>query len=99
MPIVNWKLKVSGKEKKNKNTQHLWEKYKGKIMTIRERDRVKMTQKALDQGLHKPGYLPIEPSFTGTVISVLPSGSLRILRDRRKDIVRYHPSFWEKLDE
>jgi len=63
---------------------------------IKLRDRVKMTDDAIRGGLHSCNGLPIESSSTGILISILPNGHYRVLRDRRKAIETYHPSFWEK---
>ena len=62
---------------------------------LKEGDRVRMTKIAIDQHLHKVGRLPIEPSSTGVVISILPDNFIRVLRDNRKDIRKYHIKFWE----
>lgn len=65
-------------------------------MKFKEGDRVRMSPRALKAKLHIPGSLPIESSSTGVIISILPNGHIRVLRDKRKDIQRYHPDFWIK---
>jgi hypothetical protein len=61
---------------------------------MKERDFVRMTQKALDQNMHKAGRMPIEPSSTGIVTSIRPP-YVYVLRDGRKTVTKYHMRFWE----
>jgi len=63
------------------------------------RDRVRMTKKALEQCLDGKLWHGGPPSSKGVVISVTRTGFLRVLRDNRKTVESYHPSFWENTQE
>lgn len=60
---------------------------------MKEGDRIKMTDKAIKQGLggFKPGF---GVSTTGVVISYNPP-FINVKRDNRKSIETYHESFWK----
>ncbi len=55
-----------------------------------------MSKSALSQRLHISRTVPVEPSSTGIIVSVLSDGHIRVLRDGRKTVCTYSPDFWIK---